>query len=238
MTDLTARITQTTQPYLFRNSFILTDLPTRDLALFQAGCQTDSRKRGNTLFHQGSYPKGVFWLLSGKAKIFQISPGGQRQTMYIYSDGDLLGYRQFIAGEAHPVSAVLLENATVGFIPGEVFRGLLEASPFFARNVLTALAREFTVWMNRMTMFTQFPVRRRLMLVLLILFEQYRLSGSPPGVVTMTRTELAESVGASLETVVRVLNTLKSAGLINISGRRILLPDPGGLLDFLQKEYP
>ena len=148
----------------------------------------------------------------------------------------MIGYRQLIAGEANPVSAVLLEDATVGFIPGETFRELLEASPFFARNILTALAREFSVWMNRMTAFAQLPVRLRLVLALLILHEQYRQSGSPAGVVTMTRTELAEYVGTSLETVVRALHTLKSSNLVNIKGRRILLPDIMGLVDILQGE--
>lgn len=238
MIDPNQRIIQTIQPYLFQNNFILTDLPVKDLAQLEEGVKTESRKRGDALFRQGAFPKGVYWLQSGKVKIFQESPDGQRQTHYIYSDGDLIGHRQFIAEEAHPVSAVLLEDGVVGFISGDTFRRLLTTSPHFARNILTALAREFTVWMNRMTAFSQFSVRRRLVLALLILYVQYRRSGLPSGVVTMTRSELAEYVGSSLETVVRSLNTLKSSHLISISGRRILLPDPIGLLDLLQGEEP
>jgi CRP-like cAMP-binding protein len=102
--------------------------------------------------------------------------------------------------------------------------------------VLSALARDFTVWTNRMTVFTKFPVRRRLILAMLILHEQYRTSGSPSGMITMTRTELAEYVGASLETVVRVLNTLKTKGLLQISGRRIQIMDPGALAAMFDEE--
>lgn len=228
MIDPNLKIIQTIQPYLFQNGFILTNLPAKDLVQLQEGVRSESRKRGDVLFCQGAFPKGVYWLLSGKVKIFQETSDGQRQTHYIYSDGDLIGHRQFIAEEAHPVSAVLLEDGVVGFISGDTFRGLLNTSPHFARNILTALAREFTVWMNRMTVFSQFSVRRRLVLALLILYVQYRRSGLPSGVVTMTRSELAEYVGSSLETVVRSLNTLKSNQLISISGRRILLPDPIG----------
>lgn len=236
MTDPTLRIAQTVQPYLFQNSFILTDLPIKDIAMFQESVKPEARKRGDVLFRQGEFPKGTYWLISGKVKIFQETLTGQRQTLYIYSDGDIIAYRQLIAEEANPVSAVLLEDATVGLIPSETFRELLNASPFFARNILTALAREFSIWMNRTTVFTQFSVRRRLILALLILYEQYRRSGSPPGVVTMTRTELSEYVGASLETVVRILNTLKANNLVNIHGRRILLPNPIALVDILQAE--
>ncbi|MBK9492231.1 MAG: Crp/Fnr family transcriptional regulator [Haliscomenobacter sp.] len=123
--------------------FILTNLPAKDLVQLQEGVRSESRKRGDVLFCQGAFPKGVYWLLSGKVKIFQETSDGQRQTHYIYSDGDLIGHRQFIAEEAHPVSAVLLEDGVVGFISGDTFRGLLNTSPHFARNILTALAREF-----------------------------------------------------------------------------------------------
>ena len=236
MSDIHIRIQQATQPYLFRNSVILTHLPAEDLELLDKKALPQEGKRGDILFKQGTYPNGVYLLVSGKVKIYQETLVGQRQTLYIYSDGDLIGYRQFISEEAHPVSAALLEDSRYRHIPGETFRGLLHSSTFFARNVLSALAREFTVWMNRMTVFTQFPVRHRLVLALLILQEQYRMSGSPPGEITITRTELAEYIGTSLETVVRALNTLKSAHLVEIHGRKILLADMTGLMDILQHE--
>ncbi|HUR30597.1 MAG TPA: Crp/Fnr family transcriptional regulator [Saprospiraceae bacterium] len=231
MKDAKERIARATRPYLFRNGTILTDLPEEDLKLIKSSAKSDTLKRGEILFKQGAYPKGVYWLISGKVKIYQETSEGNRQTLYIYSDGDLMGHRQFLAEESHPVSASLLEDASVLLISGDTFRGLLNSSPFFARNVLVALAREFSVWMNRTTVFTKYPVRYRLILALLILHEQYRTSGSKPGFITMTRTELAEYVGASLATVVRALNKLKSANLVQVQGRRIELPDVSGLLD-------
>jgi CRP-like cAMP-binding protein len=236
MPDLSARISKITRPYLFRNGAMITDLPEKDLKMISESAKPKLLKRGEILFKQGTTPRSVVWLLSGKAKILQETPGGQRQTVYIYSDGDLIGYRQLIAGEVHPVSAVLLEDSTIMLIPGVIFKGLIDSSPHFARNVLSALARDFTVWMNRMTVFTKFPVKRRLILALLILHEQYRISGSPPGVITITRTELSEYVGASLETVVRVLNTLKGKRLLQISGRRIQILDAGGLVEMMEGE--
>jgi CRP-like cAMP-binding protein len=236
MMDLKKKVAQATQPYLFQNSFIMTDLPQQDLLHIEKHAKPEFRKRGEWLFRQGTYPAGVYWLRAGKAKIFQGIEAGQRQTLYIYSDGDLIAYRQLIAGEPHPVSAILLEDSTVSLIPGDIFRGLLASSPFFTRNVLSALAREFTVWMNRMNAFKKYSVHHRLVLSLLILHEQYSKSGAPQGKITMTRTELAEFVGASLETVVRTLNKMKSKNLVSIKGRQITLQDPLTLVDILKKE--
>ena len=236
MTEPKMKVALATQPYLFQNSFILTDLPDKDLLILRESTKSESRKRGDVLFRQGAFPNGVYWLISGKVKIYQGVEDGERQTLYIYSDGDLIGYRQLIAGESHPVSAALLEDSQLNLIPGDVFRNLLATSTFFSRNVLSALAREFTVWMNRMTSFKKFPVRYRLILALLTLHQQYRFSGSGAGVITITRTELAEYVGAKLETIVRVLNTLKAENLIQVNGRRILIHDAVALVDILQKE--
>lgn len=236
MPDLSSRIAKTTRPYLFRNSAMLIDLPDKDIAIIRESAKPRMLKRGEELFRQGTTPRSVVWLISGKAKIFQETPGGQRQTAYIYSDGDLIGYRQLIAGEVHPVSAVLLEDSTIMLIPGTIFKGLIDSSPQFARNLISALARDFTVWMNRTTVFTKYPVKQRLILALLILHEQYHTSGSPLGEITMTRTELSEYVGASLETVVRVLNSLKKNELVEIQGRRIILNDLNGLLGMFEQE--
>lgn len=228
------RISTITGPFLFRNTFILQDLPQQDLAKIQAHAKLKSRKRGATLFRQGAFPTGMYLLVSGKVKICQATTGGARQTMYIYSDGDLIGHRQLIAGEKHPVSAVLLEDSTLQYIPADAFRNLLTSSPNFQRNMLTALSREFTVWTNRITVFQKFPVRHRLVLALLILYEQYRTSGNAEGEITMTRTELAEYTGASLETIVRMLNKLKADDLVVIKGRHIHLPEPVKLARLLE----
>src|SRR5258706_2077461 len=106
-------------------------LPPDELRLLTSSGKPIHSKRSTVLFRQGSYPKSVVWLMSGKVKIFQETHRGQRQTLYIYSDGDLLGYRPLISDEVHPVTAVLLEDSTYMLIPGEVFRGLLLSSPFF-----------------------------------------------------------------------------------------------------------
>jgi len=227
-------LTKAIQPYLFQNGFILMNLPEADLRKLEKNTIVESGKRGQILFRQNGFPNGVYWLIDGMAKIYQESPNGQKHTVYIYSNKDLLGFRQFIAEEQHPVSAALLEDSLYRFIPGEIFRDLLNTSPFFARNVLTALAREFSVWSNRMTSFSQFPVRKRLVLALLILHEQYQMSGVPGGAITITRTEIAEYIGATLETVVRMLNNLKTHHLVSIAGRKIILKDIDGLLKILE----
>jgi CRP-like cAMP-binding protein len=236
MRDQDVALTKIISPYLFRNQEWMDKLPLSDKDWLRQHGKLKKLKRGEWLFKQGTIPRQVVWLISGKVKILQETPGGQRQTLYIYSNGDLIGFRQLIAEELHPVSAVLLEDAEVILIPAISFKKLMEVSPAFVQGLLLALARDFTVWMNRMTIFTKFPVRHRLVLALLILHEQYRLSGSVNGEITITRTELSEYVGASLETIVRSLHGLKGKDLVQIKGRHIQIMDVSGLLALLLTE--
>lgn len=181
-------------------------------------------------------PQGIEILMTRRSMNASFAPGA-----YVFPGGGIDGLdaashaqasRRATQSDLHltqAIAAIRESFEELGILlarrPDGTFKGLIDTSPKFARNVLSALARDFTVWMNRMTVFTKFPVKRRLILALLILHEQYRISGSPPGVITITRTELSEYVGASLETVVRVLNTLKVKDLVQINGRRILIKD-------------
>src|SRR5690606_37716495 len=182
----------------------------------------------------GGCPHGVSWLVSGKAKIFQGIQDGERRTLYLYADGDLIAYRQLIADQPHPVSAMLLEDSVIRLIPAETFRGLIQTSPFFARNMLTGLAREFTVWINLMNAFKRYSVRQRIILVLLMLEAQDRESSAPSGFVSLSRTDIAEYVGATLETVVRMLQALRAEGTLELDGRSIHIREPMQLVAELE----
>lgn len=228
------RLEKVVTPYLIRNASLWQDLPFEEHNLLFDSIKSEKAKRGTILFQQGSHAKGVYILISGKVKIYQETPNGHRQTIYVYSNFDMLGYRQFIADIPHPVTASVMEESVFKFIPASIFKGLLETSPTFAKQLLVNLASEFSVWSNRLTLLMHYPVRFRLILALLIFHEQFRISGSKEHMISMTRTELAEYVGATLETVVRTLHTFKADHLIEIQGRRIFLRDIDGLLGGLQ----
>lgn len=66
------------------------------------------------------------------------------------------------------------------------------------------------------------------------LLELSRGSGSASGrLLTVPRSQLAQMVGVSTETSVRVLGQLKKEGLIGTRGRSIQILDPRGLSDLL-----
>jgi CRP-like cAMP-binding protein len=214
--------------YHFITGSILEGLPPDESKLLRSSMQRQEQKKGKRIYLEGSFSKGVYVLRKGKVKIYQVNKDGKEQIAYIYGKGELIGYRPLLCNEAHPVSAVTLEDSVLSFIPQKVFLEVIHHSPALAHRLLVNLSHEFSVWINKITVFAQQPVRARVALSLLILNEKYRKSLDRKRLVSinLSREDLANYSGTTIESLVRMLRELKDEKIIESKGRKItiLLP--------------
>jgi CRP/FNR family transcriptional regulator, dissimilatory nitrate respiration regulator len=126
-------------------------------------------RKGQLLFKEGTHSKGVYIVRRGRVKIFHSSTEGRESILYIYKRAEFFGYRPLLSGEPHPVSAAALDSAEVYFLPAPVFSELLQRSETLPGHLLVTLSREFSVWINKLTVFSQFAVKERVALSLLLL---------------------------------------------------------------------
>jgi CRP/FNR family transcriptional regulator, polysaccharide utilization system transcription regulator len=192
-------------------------------------------KKGQTIIREGTFSKGIYIVRKGKVKIHNSNSEGKESILYIYRRDEFFGYRPLVANEPNPVSATALENVVVTFIPKETFVELLDSSPVFARRILASITSEFSVWINKITLFSQHAVKERIAMALLILSRVYqRGPGSRSKVVIdMKREDLAAYIGTAMETVVRMLRVFKDGGIISSRGTKITINRPEVLLDYL-----
>lgn len=191
--------------------------------------------KGDILFKENSFPKGVYIVKKGKIKIFQTNSDGKQSIVYIYKKGDFFGYRPLLANELNPVTASAMEDAVVYFIPKDPFMSVLEKSNKLAKKLLVNLSEEFTVWINKVTVFSQYTVKNRVALSLLILNQIYKRTEdeSKTLFISINRDDLAGFVGTAKETLVRSLRTLKDQKIITTRGTKIILQKPKQLLDII-----
>ena len=226
MTMQQASVHPSIEPFLFKHQIALENLPERVLARIREHCQPRLFSDGEVMFQQGSYPKGAFLLQSGLVKISQSTFQGHRQIVYVYTKGDLVGYRQLMTAEAYPIEATALGKVEADFVNASAFAQLIREEPQFAHNLLVALSHEFSVWVNRITFFMRYPVRSRLAIALLTLERQFMEAGKMQRAIIISRTDLADLIGATLETTVRTLSEFKAKGWVKALGRRIWLTAP------------
>ncbi|HLX93452.1 MAG TPA: Crp/Fnr family transcriptional regulator [Puia sp.] len=211
----------------FKTNSIHENLPTEDLALLTAHKSDKVYKRGEIIFREGSFPAGIFLIQDGKAKKFKLDNEGNEHIIYVANSGELIGYHAVLAEERYPDSATALEESTIGFIAKEDFLAALQKSTILTHRLLKTLSHEFTVLTNSLTIFGQKPVRERLALQLVVLREKYKKNFLPGMAVEidMSRDDLASLVGTARENIVRTLSEFKKEGIVETTGRKIIVRD-------------
>lgn len=216
------------EKFLFSNENFLQTLPVKIRLRLEKAMIRKRLKKGRVLYRQNSIPRGVFMIRKGKVKIYQSNKDGRDQIMYIYTTGDWLGYRPLLGQDRHPVSAMTLEESSVSYIPSTIFLEILAESPELSQQLLISLSREFSVWVNNITVFAQKQVRSRVALGLLLLQQKY--SDAMGSEINLSRDDFASYVGTVKETLVRVLQEFKKRGWVESRGRKIWVLDADALL--------
>lgn len=219
--------------YYFTSRPLLESLPKDELTLLKKHLKLVRINAGKELFQEGSSPKAVYILKRGKVKIYQRNQNGEEQIVYIYTPGEVFGYRPLLCEQMHPTSAMTLEECGIYILSKEIFISILDKSTNLANILLRNLSHEFTVLVNHIAAFSQKSAKERIALCLLILQEKYR-NDKPLLEISLSRADLASFAGTTIETVARVISKFKQQGFIQINGRKIIIADAQALHLFLE----
>jgi CRP/FNR family transcriptional regulator len=179
-------------------------------------------EKGESVFKEGIFPSGIYFIKKGKVKIFKMAPDGREKVLRLMKAGDFIGHKDLISCERFSYSASAFENTTLYFIDKESFNKLLakkDISLYFMRLI----ANELSNTENELLNISYMPVKGRLIDALLNLNDNSEKS------LTISRDELAGFVGSARETVIRLLSELRKQNLISIQGRLIHVVDTPGL---------
>lgn len=211
------------EKYHLRSESVISGLPKADMKFLEAKMVKNKVKKGKTIFSEGTYPSGVFYLIKGRIKKYKSDQNGREQIIYVCSSGEVLGYPALLSDEPFPDSAVALEDSVIAFIPKADFLKLLEESKVLSARLLKNLSHKFAVLENIIVAFAHKSVRERLALSLLILIEKFREKGkeNKKTDIILSREDLSNFVGTAVETLVRLLREFKEDGLIETEGKKI-----------------
>lgn len=205
---------------------------------FNSHKTTNQYKKGQTIFYEGNQAFGLYCVYSGRIKLYKTGVDGRLQIVRIAGPGDLLGYRAMFSDEPYTATAEAVEDATICCIDKNAFFPVLAKHPDLAMNIIKKLARELRQAEDLATSIAQKSVRERMAELLLILKETYGKK-SQNGVLIdlkLSREELAEMIGVTQETAIRLLSEFKKDGMIEIKKRDITILQPQSLLDTARLE--
>jgi CRP-like cAMP-binding protein len=177
-------------------------------------------KKRETLFEEGDYPRYLYFINSGKVKVFKTNADGKEYIVDICLPGAFVGYVDLIKESEYSESAAAMEETEVSLIPKEDFQILLHGDRDVASQLIKMLANHISEQENRLLNLAYNSVRKRVADAILLLSEKEQREG-----IQILRDDLARIVGTAKESVIRMLTEFKEDGYIDIVDGNILLRD-------------
>ncbi|KPK84833.1 MAG: transcriptional regulator [Deltaproteobacteria bacterium SM23_61] len=192
-------------------------------------------QKGETIFGEEDEGTGFYVVLSGRVKVFKLSPEGKEQILHIFGPGEPIGEVAVFTGRRFPASAEALEETRAFFFARKEFMDLIRRDPSLALNMLAVLSQRLRRFSALIENLSLKEVPGRLAAYLLYLGEGKE--GKSEVTLEIPKNQLASLLGTIPETLSRILAKLTREGIIkSIGPRQIQLLDRKGLEELASGE--
>jgi CRP/FNR family transcriptional regulator len=200
-----------------------------DLARLAAVAVVTEAPAGRTFIREGESADCFFNVTAGSAKLFKLLPDGRRQITGFVGIGHFLG---LAVSDVYAFSAEAMEPVRYCRFSRARLRGLLDDFPLMEKRLLEVAATELVAAQEQMLLLGRKTARERLASFLLLQSSQGLPCGTSRNRFTlpMSRGDIADYLGLTIETVSRTLTRLRGEGLIELlSQSELAVLDPHGL---------
>ena len=184
-------------------------------------------KADQDIVRQGDRPSRSCLILSGFACTYKVTAGGKRQIVSFNLPGDVPDL-QSLHLQVLDTSIGTISPCRVGFIPHEVLRDICERYPRIAaafwRETLVDAAI-FREWVMNVGQREGYQRMAHVLCELLVRLRAVGLAEDHACDLPITQSEFADALGVTTVHVNRVLQQLRSDGLIQTQGTRLNIPD-------------
>jgi CRP-like cAMP-binding protein len=174
--------------------------------------------RNAEIYGEGEPAEYLYKVISGAVRTYKVLTDGRRQIGAFYLPGDMFGLE---IGEEHTFSAEAVSDSKVLVIKRGAVVGLAARDNDVARQLWTLTGRELQRVQDRILLLVKTAQER---VVSFLLEMAARMSTSNAVELPMSRQDIADYLGLTIETVSRTLTHLELAAAIELpSSRRIIL---------------
>lgn len=179
-------------------------------------------KKGQIIFSQNGLPFGLFCINSGKVKLSTSGPDGKEQILRLAKGGDILGYRALISNDRYHCNAIALEDCSVCVVDKAYFLKLMMEDQRLCAALFKKISEDLKTAEEHIVSMSQKNVRERMAEALLFFKATYGYEKDEQTLaVQLSREEIADFVGTSTESAIRLLSEFNSDKLIELTGKKI-----------------
>jgi CRP-like cAMP-binding protein len=210
---------------LLRRCPLFAGLKEEDLKKIRAIAAPRQVRKKDILFSEGEEAKGFYVLLSGKVKLYKISPEGKEQILHVVSAPDAFAEAALFLEGSYPAFAEALTDSQLLFFPQRDFTRVIEKNPQLSINMIVSLSAFLKRFASLIEELSLKEVSSRLAKHLIDLSIKASKEEKNPKEVELdlTKTQLALKLGTISETLSRTLGKMKTKGIIDVKKNRIVI---------------
>jgi CRP/FNR family transcriptional regulator len=175
-----------------------------------------SYDRGEELFAEGDPADALFVIVDGLVKVVKATPGGKEVILEIFGAGDPVGAVALFAGQPFPAGARAIEPTRCIVTPRAAFFARLESRPTLVRGLLAGFTHRMIELTARLSELAGARVEERIARLLLRKADEVARHehGGLFIPLALSRQELADMTGTTIETAIRVMSRWAKQGLV------------------------
>ena len=179
---------------------------------------------GAILFVEGQTPRGIFIVCSGRVNLSTTSREGKILILKSAEIGQVLGLSATVSDTGYETTAEAATTCQVTFIDKKHFLGFMRSHTDVAFHTAQCLSHDYrSAYLDIHDLILTRSSAGKLAKLLLSQRVNIDEDADTCATLPMTHEEMARRIGASRETVTRLLTTLRRKRLIRLDGPRLVI---------------
>lgn len=218
-----------------RGCQLFAGLPPADLQQVAQITVVRTLERDDYLFRQGDPSTGFYVVQHGAVNVHRVNAAGKEQVIHVFRPGESFAEATLATDRGYPADARAVEPSQVLHVQKAGFVALLRRQPELALRMLAAMSLHLRTLVGQLDDLTLKDVETRLANWLVKRCPDATSQQPTKVCLTMTKRVLAAEIGTVSETLSRTLAKLREQGLVEVSGRTIVVHSPMRLTELLRR---
>lgn len=207
---------------------IFSELGDKDLQEIRSCFISEYYARRKEIFSEGDAPDWFYIVMSGKVKVTKISSEGREIIMEVISPCDFFGGFAVLKGFPFPANAVAMEDSEILKLSRKDLLKIIDRFPSVMYSITSSLGERTRGMHETLKNIALERVESRIAALLVKLADKTG-DGVDAGetVINMriTKQDMAEMVGTTVETAIRVMSRFRKSGLIADKNGKIAIKE-------------
>ena len=197
-------------------SFLLDAVQTGKVMLSSEERETYSYSNKQAIYREGQRPRAMYYVISGKVKTAKSNDAGKEFITGVVGPGEYFGYTSILENTAYTDDAQALEETKLMAIPREDFLQLVSNDKHVAQTFMGLITRNMLAKEDGLLHLAYSSMRKKVANGIILLLEKYKAPEGGHQVISLSRENMAQSIGIATESLIRTLGDFKEEGLVDL----------------------